>query len=104
LKDENNDATSFNPYNDEQIIINISVWESIESLEHFVFKTFHSDFLKRRKEWFKSYGKIHIAMWWIAEGENPTIQEAVNKLDYLQKNGSSKIVFDFKNKFPKPIE
>lgn len=102
LKDENNDATSFNPYNDEQVIINISVWKSIESLENFVFKTFHSDFLKRRKEWFDSYGKMHLGMWWILEGENPGIQEAVNKLEYLQKNGSSKLVFNFKNKFPKP--
>ena len=46
LKDENNDATSFNPYNDEQVIINISVWQSIASLETFVYKTVHTDFLK----------------------------------------------------------
>ena len=104
LKDENNDATSFNPYKDEQIIINVSVWESIESLENFVFKTFHSDFLRRRKEWFKSYGKIHTAMWWVPKGNYPTVQEAVDKLDYLQKNGSSEIVFDYKNKFPEPVK
>ena len=103
LKDENDDATSFKPYNDEQVIINISVWDSIESLKDFVFKTFHSDFLKRRKEWFKSYGKIQVAMWWIQEGEIPTIEEAVDKLEYLQKNVPSEMVFDFKNIFPKPI-
>ena len=104
VKDENNDATSFNPYEDEQVIINISVWESIESLEKFVFKTFHTDFLKRRKEWFKSYGKMYVAMWWIPAGEFPSIQEAVDQLDYLQKNGSSQNVFDFRKKFPKPSD
>jgi len=104
LKDDNNDATSFNPYNDEQVIVNMSVWETIESLETFVYKTFHTDFLKRRKEWFHSYGKVYTAMWWIPKGEFPTIQEGVDKLDSLQKNGASEAVFDFRNTFSKPNE
>lgn len=102
LKDENNNATSLNPYNDVQIIINVSVWESIETLENFMYRTFHSDFLKRRKEWFNAFGTAHTAMWWIPEGHIPTLQEAVEKLDYLQKNGASINSFDFKNKFPPP--
>lgn len=44
LKDENNNATSLNPYDDEQVIINVSVWERIEDLENFMYKTFHSEF------------------------------------------------------------
>lgn len=102
LKDENNNATSLNPYNDEQIIINVSVWESIETLEIFMYKTFHSEFLKRRKEWFTAYGTAHTAMWWIPEGHIPTLKEAVDKLDYLQINGCSSDSFDFRNKFPAP--
>ncbi len=102
LKDENNNATNFNPYDDEKVIINISVWESIESLEIFMYKTLHSDFLKRRKEWFHKFGEAYFAMWWVPEGQFPTIQEAVYKLDYLQKNGASEFVFDFKNKFMFP--
>lgn len=102
LKDEDNDATSFNPYNNEQIIINVSVWDSVEDLGNYVFKTFHSDFLKRRKEWFHTYGKVHTAMWWIPAGQFPTVQEAVDKLDDLQKNGASQEVFNFRAKFPKP--
>jgi Domain of unknown function (DUF3291) len=102
LKDENNNATNFNPYNYEQVIINISVWESIEALENFMYKTLHSDFLKRRKDWFQKFGKAYFAMWWIPEGHYPNIQEAVDKLDYLQKNGASNLVFDFKNKYPMP--
>ncbi|MEN9704109.1 MAG: hypothetical protein RLZZ209_1537 [Bacteroidota bacterium] len=56
LKDDTNNATSLNPYDDEQVIINVSVWQSIETLENFMYKTFHSEFLKRRKEWFVAYG------------------------------------------------
>ena len=104
LKGEGNDATSLNPYDDEQVIINISVWKTIESLENFVYKTFHTDFLKRRKEWFLSYGKVYTAMWWVPKGAYPTVQEAVERLDYLKKNGASNKVFDFRNKFTAPSE
>jgi hypothetical protein len=102
LKDEGNNATSLNPYDDEQVIINVSVWESIEDLEDFMYKTFHADFLKRRREWFQRFGKVYTAMWWIPAGQFPTIQEAVGKLDDLEKVGASEEAFDFKTKFPKP--
>jgi hypothetical protein len=104
LKDEDNNATNLNPYNDEQVIVNVSVWDSIESLEHYMYKTFHSEFLKRRKEWFQSFGQVSTAMWWIKKGEIPDINQATEKLDYLQKNGASEIVFNFRQKYPKPID
>lgn len=103
LKDEDNNATNFNPYNDEQIIVNYSIWESIETLEHYMYKTFHSEFLKRRKEWFHTFGQVATAMWWVKKGEIPDVTEAMEKLDYLQKNGASEIVFNFKQKYPKPL-
>ena len=102
LKDDNNNATAMNPYDDEQVIINISVWETKETFENFVFKTFHSEFLRKRKEWFVQFGKAHTAMWWIEAGNVPTMQEAVDRLDYLQKNGSSDFAFDFKNFVAEP--
>lgn len=102
LRDDNDNATSFNPYDDEQVLINISVWESIEALEFFVYKTFHTDFLKRRKEWFQTYGKVYTAMWWVPAGQFPTISEATDKLSYLQQNGPSALVFDIRNRFPQP--
>jgi hypothetical protein len=102
FKDENNNATSANPYNDLQVIINISVWASIEELEVFMYKTIHSDFLKRRKDWFHKFGKVYTAMWWTPAGVYPTVEQAVAKLDHLQVNGASQEVFDFKHKFPAP--
>lgn len=104
LKDEDNNATNFNPYNDEQVIVNFSIWDNIETLEHYMYKTFHSEFLKRRKEWFQTFGQVSTAMWWVKKSEIPDITEAMEKLDYLQKNGASEIVFNFKQKFPKPLD
>lgn len=103
LKDDNNNATAINPYNDEQVIINVSVWHTIDALEHFMYKTMHAGFLKRRKEWFDRFGKVYTAMWWIKPGEYPTIPGAVEKLDHLQRNGASVIAFDFKTRYPAPI-
>ena len=102
LKDETDNATNLNPYNDEQIIINVSVWESIETLEHYMYKTFHSDFLRRRKEWFQKFGKAHTAMWWIPKGHIPSLEEALGISDYLQQNGASDSGFDFRTKLPAP--
>ena len=102
LKDESNNATNLNPYDDEQVIINLSVWQNIEKLEHYVYKTFHTDFIKRRREWFQTYGEVHTAMWWIPQGQFPTVEEAVEKLDHLKRNGASSLVFDFRNRFPQP--
>lgn len=102
LKDESNNATNLNPYHDEQVIINLSVWQSVEALEHYVYKTFHSDFLKRRKDWFQKYGTAHTALWWVPQGKLPTVEEAVEKLEQLQTNGASELVFTFRNRFSQP--
>ena len=36
LKDDNNNATGIKAFDDDQLIVNMSVWESIEDLEAFV--------------------------------------------------------------------
>ena len=102
LKDESNNASSFDPYKDDKIIINISVWQDIESLENFTYKTFHSDFLRRRKEWFKKYGQAHYAMWWIPQGETPSLDESVDRLNHMQEYGPSEKAFNFKVNFAQP--
>ncbi|MFC3756091.1 DUF3291 domain-containing protein [Chryseobacterium tructae] len=102
LKDEDNNATGFNPFHDEQIIINLSVWEDKESLEHFTYKTFHVDFLRRRREWFQKYGKAYYVLWWIKKDQYPGIEESLECLEYLEQNGSSEYAFNFQTPFKKP--
>ena len=99
LKDDSNNATAINPYNDEQIIVNVSVWETIRHLEEYTFKTLHADFLRRRKEWFQKFGQASYALWWVAAGQFPTVEECKARLDYLQTNGPSSYAFDFKKRF-----
>ena len=102
LKDDTNNASNFNPYHDEQVIINLSVWRDVESLEHFTYKTLHTDFLKRRKEWFQKHGEVHHAMWWIREREYPRVEQSIARLKFIQKNGSTSKAFNFKEPYPMP--
>jgi hypothetical protein len=102
LQDESNDATSFNPYGDEQLIINISVWEDVDTLRAFVFRTGHADFVRRRKAWFRKFGKAYMAMWWLPASQVPTVDEAVARLAHLQTHGPSAYAFDFKALFLPP--
>lgn len=102
LKEETNNATGLDPYHDSTIITNVSVWRDIPSLQQFTYRSLHSEFLKRRREWFSTYGKVYMAMWWIPTGEFPTIGEAIHRLEYLELNGSSPYAFSFKNSFSMP--
>jgi len=82
-----------------QVIINVSVWEDISSLENFTYQTMHTEFLKRKKEWFKKYGQAHYALWWIEVSKFPRIEQATSRLKYLQKHGPSQKAFDFRKKY-----
>lgn len=99
LKDEINNATAFNPYEDERIAVNMSVWRNIESLENFAYKSGHVDFLRRKREWFENFGSAYLVLWWIPIDTLPTLEEAIARLDYLQLHGSTLHAFTFKNQF-----
>jgi hypothetical protein len=102
LKDENDNATDLNPYEDMQVIVNVSVWQDVESLRQFTYHSRHTDFVKRRKEWFQQFGNYYYAMWWLPEGNTPSLEEAVARLDYLQEHGSSNYAFTFREVFAAP--
>lgn len=98
LKDDDNNATNFHPFDDDRIIVNMSVWESIEELMDFAFKSAHTVVMKNRNKWFEKFGKPATVLWYIDEGHIPTVQEARERLEFLQENGASEFAFDFKNR------
>jgi hypothetical protein len=69
--------------------VNLSVWETPEALEHYVFKTVHVQFYKKRALWFDLMEKPHMVFWWVEEGHQPALQEALDRLEYYEKNGAS---------------
>ena len=103
LQDDAGNATSYRPYpDDDLLIINMSVWESIEALSDFVYSGEHVQVLRRRKEWFEIFGKTYLALWWIPAGTLPTIEDAKHRLDLLEANGPTPEAFTFKQRFPAP--
>jgi len=99
LKDENGDATNIQAFSDPDVIVNMSVWSSPETLKNFIFKTHHRDFLRRKKEWFDNITKDSYVLWWVPVGHIPTLEEAVEKLEFLRNNGDTPNAFTFKSHF-----
>ena len=78
---------------DAQFISNLTVWEDVASLEQFVWNTVHRTFFQRRAEWFEVLGKMHFVMWWLPAGHQPTLDEALERLEHLRKTGDSDHAF-----------
>ncbi len=82
---------------DPQYVSNLTVWEDAPSLQNFVFNTVHKQFYDRREEWFEILGKMNFVMWWVPAGHQPTLDEALAKLDALEKHGDTDDAFGWKH-------
>ena len=103
LQDDTGDATSLQFFADPLIIINMSVWESIDALFAFAYKTPHVEYFRRRREWFDKFESMHLALWWVEPGTAPTPEEGLARLDHLNEHGPTPHAFTFKKRFePQP--
>ena len=98
LQDDSGDATSIKAFDDERLIINMSVWESIAALWAFVYDGGHLDVMRRRREWMTKLAETHMALWWVPAGHIPTIGEAEERLDHLRAHGPTEHAFTFKQR------
>ncbi len=103
LQTAEGDATSIRVFDDEMMIINMSVWESVETLKNYVYYTAHVELLKERREWFERMDKIHYALWWVPAGHRPTAEEGRERVEYLQTHGDSARAFTFSKTFAPEI-
>lgn len=102
LKDELGDATGFNqPFGDD-MIINMSVWTSIEALHDYVYQSDHIQVMRRRKDWFEASKNVSAVLWWVPQGHIPDLFEAQAKLNLLAQIGPSQDAFTFKNRMSHP--
>ena len=104
LQTESGDATSVKVYDDDMIIVNLTVWENVEALREFAYKSSHAGVMRDRKKWFEKFDGPYFAMWWVSVGHIPTPQEAKERLEHLREHGDSLYAFSFKNIFPAPTE
>jgi len=102
LQTEEGDATSLQVFDDERIIVNMSVWESLEALKSYVYAGEHLELLKNKKSWFEKMPGPILALWWIPAGTIPTIDDAKRALRTLETLGPSAEAFSFARSFPAP--
>jgi len=99
LKGDYDNATSIKVYDDEFILVNMSVWKDVDSLFRYAYQSQHIEIFKRRREWFEKMTQMHFALWFVPEGHQPSVEEATQRLDYLRANGETPYAFSFKKRF-----
>jgi hypothetical protein len=99
LVEDGNSATALHVFDDRFLIINMSVWSSIEALFNFTYKTAHTEVFRRRKEWFSKLGRMHMVCWYIRSHSVPGVEEAKLRLAYLDTHGETPYAFTFKSQY-----
>jgi heme-degrading monooxygenase HmoA len=102
LQGETGNATTIHAYDDPRMIVNLTVWESIEHLYAFAYHSQHMEVFRRRHEWFERLKGPSLVLWWLPAGELPTVVEARRRLDVLDANGPTSEAFTFKTRFDPP--
>lgn len=103
LQSDEGDATSIRLYDDELILINMSVWESPEALHAFTYSGAHLEVLRQRQKWFETMEGPTLVLWWVPAGYVPTAEEGKEKLEVLRVQGASADAFSIKVRFPPPV-
>ena len=100
-QDDSGNATNSRPFGDDpRMAINMSVWESVEALEKFVWQTVHTRFYARKHEWFEKLDGAYFVLWWVPAGHRPSVQEAIDRLEHLKAHGPSEHAFGWQDVEP----
>jgi hypothetical protein len=102
LQTEAGDATALRPYEDDRVLVNLSVWSGIDELKTYVYRSAHSAVMRRRREWFERFDGFYLALWWVPAGHLPTVEEAKQRLRRLELAGPGPDAFTFAQVFPPP--
>lgn len=94
LQTESGNATGIHIFPDPLQLVNMSVWESVETLKHYVYRSEHVDFFRRRAAWFEPSGR-RLALWWVPAGTTPELDDAVRRIEFLERYGPSPYAFGF---------
>jgi hypothetical protein len=102
LQTEEGDATSIRAFDDDMLLVNMSVWESIDALSAFVYQSDHRAMMLRRREWFERPADAFVVLWWVPADHTPTVDEAKQRLELLRQHGPCPEAFTFATPFQAP--
>lgn len=98
LQDEAGNATDLQPTSDERFIVNMSVWTLVAALSAFVYRTGHAEVMAKRRAWFEPHRGAFLALWPVADGHRPTIDEGLARLWHLDRFGPTARAFGFRDR------
>lgn len=102
LQGEGDSAIDVHAFDDPNIVVNMSVWEDMETLAAFAYRNEdHRAIMRRRREWFEHL-EFYLVLWWIEAGHRPSVEEAKARLESLRRYGPTAHGFTFKQPFPAP--
>ena len=102
LQTEDGNATALRVLGDDMMLVNMSVWESLEALGSFVYETSHRDVMRRRREWFERLAEAYMVLWWVEAGRVPSVAEGEERLLHLRRHGPTPHAFTFRDPQPAP--
>lgn len=102
LQTEAGDATAIRPFENENMLVNMSVWRDVASLSHYVYSSAHVELMRRRREWFERMPEAFLVLWWVPQGHRPGVDEAIARLGLLRTQGPTAAAFTFRQAFPPP--
>ncbi|WP_377268403.1 DUF3291 domain-containing protein [Peterkaempfera sp. SMS 1(5)a] len=103
LRTEDGNATAVRVFDDDWLIVNMSVWRDRQALLDYVYAAPHRDVLKRRREWFAQETEAMAALWWVPAGVRPTVADAEHRLTTLRTHGPTPEAFTLRDTFPAPV-
>jgi hypothetical protein len=101
MQDSEGDGNTYlRPFDDDRIIVNMSVWKSLDHLRAYTYNGAHAAILRQRRDWFEKFERAAVVLWWVPLGHMPTIAEAKERLTSLDEFGPTPFAFTFKVSFP----
>ncbi len=104
LQSESGNATDIQVEGNPRLIVNMSVWESVDALFDFAYRSAHRRVLTRRREWFTRPDGPYQVLWWVPQEHQPSVEEGMARLKRLAQDGPTPDAFSFKSSFPPPSE
>jgi hypothetical protein len=101
VDEDGGDATHLRPFGPDYIV-NLTVWESVDALREFVYRSGHIEPLRRRREWFHVADQPYAVLWWVPAGHIPTVDEAAHRLARLREAGPGPDAFTLREPYPAP--
>jgi hypothetical protein len=101
LQTDDGDATALRPLGDD-VLVNMSVWKDVESLNAFVYRSAHVEIMRRRREWFERMAAAYVVLWWLPEGHRPDVAEGIERLELLRRLGPTPQAFGFRDAIRAP--